>query len=430
MDSKYSSAEYKRSRISYAVQCTLEHLLGLLVLDAFLAKLLTYMGLSDALTGIVTTFSSVAFVFQLLSIKLVQSRFSTKKMVIFFDVLSQGFFMLLYFVPFVNIDAQAKKLFVVVGIMIGQAGKCVISTLYFKWANTYVSPKRRAIYSAKKEMISLICGIIFSLVMGWIIDWFEDISNIRGGFLFIGSSMLIINIANFISLLLIKDEEKTARLEMRVPLKEVINHYFTNKLYLRYVLTGFVRSIGGNMIFGFIGVYKTNDLGFSILTLQIINILADFVRMAVSTPFAKFSQKYGYIKGMELAAFINVLGYILIVFTTPDSKWLIIVYTFLYAISLAGTIQNSFNVNYTLLPQKYMTQVSSITQTISGIISLLAAILGGRLLSFVQQNGNTVFGVKIYGQQLLALIAVIIILISIILRYIFVVKPLDKKEKL
>ena len=427
MNSLFATTQYKQSRLAYAVQCTLEHLLGLLVLDAFLAKLLSYLGLSDALIGIVTTFSSVAFVFQLLSIKLVQSEISTKKIVIFFDVLSQAFFMSLYFTPFVPVSSELKKLFVTAGIMIAQASKCVISTLYFKWANTYVSPKRRAIFSAKKESISLICGIVFSLVMGWIIDKFEDIGNIKGGFLFIGCSMILINIANFISLLLIKDETNEARKSMRVPLKEVLAHFLSNKLYLRYVLTGCLRTVGSNMVFGFIGVYKTNDLAFSILTLQIVNICADLLRMAVSQPFARFSQKFGYIKGMELACLINVLGFVLIIFTTPDTRWLIIFYTFLYAISLAGTYQNSFNVQYTLLPQKYMTQVSSITQTITGIIALLSALLGGKILSYVQQNGNSLLGLKVYGQQFLALIAVVIILVSMILRYIYLVKPLKKE---
>ena len=47
----YNTKEYKSSRIAYAMQCTFEYFVMLLVADAFLANLLSNMGISDALTG-------------------------------------------------------------------------------------------------------------------------------------------------------------------------------------------------------------------------------------------------------------------------------------------------------------------------------------------------------------------------------------------
>lgn len=64
----YNTKEYKRSRTAYALQCTFEYFVMLLVADAFLANLLTNMGISDALTGIISSFISFAFLFQLMSI--------------------------------------------------------------------------------------------------------------------------------------------------------------------------------------------------------------------------------------------------------------------------------------------------------------------------------------------------------------------------
>lgn len=280
----FNSPEYKRYQRAYVSQCTLEHLLGLLVMDAFLAKLLSHLGLGDALVGIITSFTSVAFLFQLLSIGLVQSKLSTKRIVITADVASQMSFMLIYFVPFIPLPDGAKKLLVVALVMLGQAAKALILSLYFKWANTYVDPDRRATFSARKECISLIVGIVFSVVMGAIIDLFESIGNIKGGFLFIASAMLIINIANFVCLMQIKDESPDARASMRVSTKEVVGYILSDKVFLRYILIGFLFSIAGGLTGGFIGIYKTKDLAFSILTIQIVNIAADFLRMACLCP--------------------------------------------------------------------------------------------------------------------------------------------------
>ena len=77
----------------------------------------------------------------------------------------------------------------------------LIYSIYFKWANSYVSPDKRGEYSAVKEMISLFTGIIFTLGIGFVIDKYESIGNIHGGFLFISVTMLLLNVINFISLM-------------------------------------------------------------------------------------------------------------------------------------------------------------------------------------------------------------------------------------
>lgn len=424
----FNSPEYKRSRKAYVTQCTLEHLIVILVGDAFLAKLLSHLGLSDAMVGIITTFASVAFVFQLLSILLVQSKVSTKKIVIISDVISQVSFMLAFFVPLMPIPSIARKFLVMAAVMTGHAAKCLILTLYFKWGNTYVPEDNRAVFSANKECISLICGIAMSAIMGYIIDKFEGIGNITGGFLFIAVTMLIINVANFISLMMIKDESYEARESMRVKTSEVIEHIFSNKLFLRFTLIGFISATAGGMIGGFVGIYKIKDLAMSIFLVNVINILADFLRMGVSRPFAKYSQKYGYIKGLQLSEIMVAVCYALIIFTTPKTWWLVIPYALLTAVSAAGSYQNSFNVAYTLLPQKYMTQAMAIRRTAVAIVQFISALIAGKVLSIIQTNGNMIFGIHIYAQQFLACIALPLYIIMIVLQQKIVIEPLEKRR--
>ena len=67
MENRFDTKAYKRSRNAYMVQCAFEYFVALLVADAFLAKLLTALGIGDNLIGIISSFVSLAFVFQLLS---------------------------------------------------------------------------------------------------------------------------------------------------------------------------------------------------------------------------------------------------------------------------------------------------------------------------------------------------------------------------
>ena len=148
MDNRFQTKEYKRSRLAYTMQCAFEYFIALLVADAFLAKLLTALGIGDNLIGIISSFVSLAFVFQLLSIFLVKAKTSTKKIVITCDTVSICFFMFVYIVPFLQVGADVKKVLVVLSIMIAYAIKYLISSMLFKWANSHVEPSLRAVYSA------------------------------------------------------------------------------------------------------------------------------------------------------------------------------------------------------------------------------------------------------------------------------------------
>jgi len=64
----YSDKSYKRSRNAYRMECTFEYFVTLLVADAYLAKVLSSIGMSDALIGVVSSFVSLAFLFQLAAV--------------------------------------------------------------------------------------------------------------------------------------------------------------------------------------------------------------------------------------------------------------------------------------------------------------------------------------------------------------------------
>ena len=68
----YESSAYKRSRAAYKWECTFEYFVALLVGDAFLAKLLTYIGFSESATGIISSLITLAFLFQLVAVFVVQ----------------------------------------------------------------------------------------------------------------------------------------------------------------------------------------------------------------------------------------------------------------------------------------------------------------------------------------------------------------------
>ena len=143
----------------------------------------------------------------------------------------------------------------------------------------------------------------------------------------------------------------------------------------------------------------------SVFLVQIVNMVANGFRVVFSVPFGKYSDKHSFAKGLELGMSLAALAFLICVFTTPRTWYLIILYTVIYNISVAGTNQNSFNITYSYVNSEYIVQAMAIKNCVGGVFGFFAALIGGRILSAVQENGDAVLGIPMHGQQLLALIA-------------------------
>ena len=411
----FNTPAYKRSRWAYTIECAFEYFVSLMVADAFLASLLSHMGIADSTIGVISSLISLAFLFQLCAIFVVQRITNVKRVTVPIHCISQMFFLVLYLLPFLNIPASLRTAMVIGCILIAYFGNYLVVSVIFKWGNSYVDPNGRANFAATKEMISLMSGVVVSLLMGWQFDRFTAAGNITGGFLFIASMMLLMNLGDFICLMLMKNQkhEKTVKEDV-TPFWEVVKIIFSNKSFVYVILVGVIWNVSVYMTIGFMGIYKTKDLLLTVGTVQIINIAGCLMRTICSKPIARYSDKHSYVKGVKLGMAIALVGYLVNIFTSPSTWWLVILHTLLYHASCAGTGQNLMNITYSYVDSKYFVEASAIKNSIGGLCGFGASLLGGQILKAVQNNGNRIFGVTVYGQQLLSAISVVILIIGII----------------
>lgn len=411
----FDKPSYKRSRWAYTFECAFEYFISLMVADAFLATLLTQMGLSDAVIGVISSLISLAFLFQLFAILVVQHIHNVKLVAIPIHCISQLFFLVLYLLPFFNIPAQFRTAVVVGCLLVAYFGNYLVTSVIFNWGNSYVNPMTRANFAATKEIISLISGVVVSLSMGWTFDSFVAKGDINGGFLFIAAMMLLMNIGDFVCLLLIKNRKTEKKDAPKAePFWQVIRMLFANKGFVCCVVLHAFWSISVYMTIGFMGTYKTKELLLSVGAVQIINIAACLMRALFSKPIARYADKRSYAKGIKLGMVIAAAGYLVNIFTTPKLWWFVILYTILYNVACAGTSQNMMNMVYSYVDSKYFVQASAIKYSVSGICGFGASMLASRVLGAVQSNGNTMLGISLYGQQLLSAISLVLVIGTIL----------------
>jgi len=429
----FSSPEYRRSRAAYILYAMFEYFILLLMMDAFLAKLLSEIGFKDSEIGIIASFVSLSFVFQLFSLLLARKRGSKKIIILVLNTLGQMLFFGLYVLPFFNIDANLRRALVYVFIIGAYVSKYLVSTFLFQWANSYVDPNKRGYYSANKVIVSLIGGALFSLSMGAVFNWFEEAGNLKGGFLFLAIVVLISNILTFLCLLFIKREKVENKEQApRKSLSDILANTFGNKNFCHLVVISILWKSAQYFTIGFMGTFKTdtrgNGLAMSVLVVQVIAMVATVVELVLARIFGRYSDKRSFAAGFYLSMFFGVSAFLCNVFTTKETWFLIIVYTVLYAVCTAGNGQNSYNMIYSYVDSGYIAEAMALQNCISGVCGFLCSLLAGAILDAIQKEGNVFFGIPIFGQQLLGLISALLCGICIVYMRLTIMKEKAIKQ--
>lgn len=414
MEDIYSSLPYKRSRAAYHIQCITEYLVTLLMADAFLAKLLKNMGLPDTQIGIVSSLMSLAFLIQIATIFLMQHIGNVKRCVILIDVSSMLCFFFTYLLPFLTVSQSVRTLLVFLTVGGGFLLKYLQLNMYYKWGHSFVDPKRRGSFTARNEAISLAVGVIFSLVMGKLVDSFESKGDIKGSFLIISAIIAVLTVLDLLMLLMIHPYSRTDAIKQQKSFREVLKNTLGNRSFRNVVIMISLFDIARYMSIGFLGTFKTQELLLSVGTVQIINISANALRCIISRPVGKWADRTSFAHVYRKGLILCMTGFLMLVFTTPKTWWLIIGYTVLYNVSMAGIAGNANNMSFSYVPIDYFVQAQAIRSSIAGTAGFLASILASRILGTVQANGNMVFGMHLYGQQVLAALSVIILAAAII----------------
>ena len=152
----------------YIMQSCFEHLVNLLVAGSFLATITKYLGMSDSLTGIIASFVSLGSTFQLLSLLLHKRRY--KPLVVTLSIVNQLLFLTLYIVPLITGTKTSKIALFVFIIFTAYTIFYFIAPKKTIILMSAVDDEHRGIFTADKEIVSLLAGMVFSFSMGALFD--------------------------------------------------------------------------------------------------------------------------------------------------------------------------------------------------------------------------------------------------------------------
>ena len=166
----------------------------------------------------------------------------------------------------------------------------------------------------------------------------------------------------------------------------------------------------------FYGTYLNNELGFTLLFISVIGIANVVVRCVVSIFMGKYADRKSFSSMLNICFIFAVFSYAVMVFAVPKNG--AVIYTLYMAVFVAiyqaGYGNGIMNLTYDSVSHDERIMAYALFSAISGVVGFITTLAGSFIVRKIQENGNTVFGVNIYAQQFLSLIAVIFTIIGVI----------------
>lgn len=402
---------YKKSRFFYIVEAALEYFISILIVESYLAKVATAAGIPDTLTHILSSFVSLACSFQMVAIFLASKR-PVKRWVTPLHVVNQTFFALLYVIPAVKLEAEVKTLLFMFLLLAGHILSQIVYSSKIHWFMSLVDDHRRGRFTANKEIVSLLGGMLFSFAMGQIIDRFEATGNLEGAFTVIAVTIFVLMLGHTATLLL--SREKPAE-HAPAPIKKEIGTLFRNKTLFLVIVVAILWSVVSCATTPFFGTYRNNVLGFSMTYNALLTALYSIVRALFSRPMGKLADKRSFAVMLTVCFGIEAVALGVNMFTVPENGHVLFaIYYMLHGVAMAGINSGAINLIYDYVEPDQRTGALAIRGTLAGLVGFVTTLILSIPVSRITENGNTLFDIPLYAQQVMSALGLIITLLLIL----------------
>ena len=405
---------YGISRLMYIIEAALEYFISMLVSGAYLAKATSEIGLSDSITGILSSFVSLGCGFQMLAIFLVNKR-PVKRWVTALHILNQTFFALIYVVPFFKIPTAAKAAVFIAFLLLGHIINNVVNSPKINYFMSTVDDRKRGSFTATKEIISLIGGMLFSFVSGLVIDSFDAAGNTEASFIYCGVTIFILMLLHTATLLF--SREKPVQALENHSVKDNIRELIRDKGLFKVILISVLWNVANYSTTPFHGTYQIKELGFSMTYVSVISIVMALSRSLFSKPLGKYADRYSFVKMLNICFTVELVAFAVFAFTVPENGHVLyIIYTILHAIGMAGINSGAINLIYDYVDKERRTSALALKSTFAGFAGFFTTLAVSPLVEHIQNNGNKFLGINLYAQQITSVIGFLMMIV--ILAYI------------
>lgn len=403
---------------------TFEYFISIFVTGTLLGYLLDTLGFSDSLQGILCTVATFSCGAQLFALFLSGKR--VKKICTVGNLINQSFFVILYLFPLFDLNKNARTAILVILLIVGHIVNNAVRPSKLAMYMESVPLDKRGGFTAVKEMISLAGGITVSLVMGRIADTYRSADGLptREYYVICAIALVLMTLIHTGSV--VAATEKTDKDKKRVPVGAVMKRISKNASFAKIVLVCVLWNVASALSVSFFSSYLREELAFSFTVIALLGTVGSVARILASPLLGKIADKHSFANSMTIAFILAGIGFLAMVFTAPETRWLYIAYACFHGFAMAGINSGILNMVYDYVEKDDRATAMGVNNALGGIIAFFTALLSGAILAVIQKDGGfRIFGATLYAQQVLSILSCVAV-VALIIYMRLVIVPLKR----
>ena len=406
--------KYRFSRFLYIIQAAVEYFITTLVGGAYLAKVTATVGMSDDVTAILSSLVTLGVGFQLVALFIPQGK-RVKGWVTPCMLIYQLIFTFVYVIPLFSFTREVKMLIMFAALLAGQILRNVIYSPQTGWLMGLVAEHKRGSFTAVKEIVSLLSGMVYTFVIGLVMDHFESQGNINGAFIACSMILLSLTVAHTLLIVFTREKPPVAPPTEKASIRRQVGEAVTDKNLWRVLPVSILWAVATNVSTPFYGTYQNKELGFTMTFIAVIAAVSSLARVFASIPLGRYADRHSFTKMLKICFFIAAAAFLVNTFTVPENgRVMFFIYSVLYAVSMAGINSSAINLIYDATPVERRASALAIRGTVTGFLGFFATLAARPLIRHVQASGNVLFGVQVYAQQVVSAIAFLLLIVTIV----------------
>ncbi len=393
-----------------AFEATFTYWIDILSGGVYFAKLTTSIGISDTSTAVLGAIGNFTALLSVFAIYLARRR-RVKPLVASMHFTYQLLITILFLLPTLMLSPSAAETVLVIVLIASRLLSPLYGQIKSSWYQSNIPDAIRGSFGGVYQAISAISAMLVTFAAGRILDVSEANGNLVGGFRTIAIIVLAVAVLDLVTILLTHEtptehpEDGAPKITLFCEVGSVLRIPACRNVILYRSLW----QIAAVFFSAFQGTYLIVDLGISMTTISLINVYHYIIHFALLLLSGKLAKRIPLSKMMALGILIDAIS--IIPLCLLSDKGTIPVYLVRLTLTLLGSSVLSIGnmIYYRILPKELYTAFNVTSSIPTCLISFFTTLALTPLFNYLKYTlGGELFGIKIYAQQTLAILGVLV----------------------
>ncbi len=376
---------------------------------AFLIGYALMLGAKELVIGIIGAIPFVSQTMQILGAYLLRKYKSPRRIGIVASVLNRWIWVVLIFLPFLNLSDRTKILIFLLVLFISSSFGSVLANVWTTWIGEIVPRSVWGRYFGQRTAYTNVVNIVVFFVSAFILDHLKR-SDIKTGYFVITS---ICFLSGVITTFLFRchpdveiniNNENSLADEVLKPLKD--------RSFRRFILFFAQWNFSVGLSASFMSFHMLKNLKVDFSTIAIFNMITMGINIFILRWWGKLIDKFGAKNVLMFNASNIAYIPVLWLLATPDFLLPLYLDAILTGIAWSGFNLAAFNIPLSKAPKENRASYVAVLSIFSGFGYLTASTLAGYIATLFKDFSVEIFGLKFVNLHILFFLSFILRIIS------------------